>query len=104
MGRHALLIGVRDYDDRGLHTLPAVVADLDCLSQVLEEPNIGGFEVETVRDPNAEAMKAAIDAFLDARTTDDVVVLYRTADGGWWATQRPRSPYGIEVPVAVVDP
>ena len=60
VGKHALLIGVRDYEDRDLHSLPAVAADLHCLSQVLEEPAIGGFEVETVPDPNAGAMKTAI--------------------------------------------
>ncbi|MGI9098053.1 MAG: caspase, EACC1-associated type [Solirubrobacteraceae bacterium] len=83
MGKHALLVGVRDYEDRDLHSLPAVAADLECLSQVLEEPAIGGFEVEVVRDPNAEAMQAAIGEFLDARTADDLVLLYLSGHGTW---------------------
>jgi hypothetical protein len=85
VGRHALLLGVRDYEDRAFHSLPAVAADLDCLSQVLEEPDIGGFEITAERDPDAAAMKAAIAGFLDARTPDDVVVLYLSGHGAWSA-------------------
>jgi uncharacterized caspase-like protein len=83
VGRHALLLGVHKYEDDGLHALPAVVADLHCLSQVLEYPDIGGFEVETVGDPNADAMRAAIGGFLDTRTADDVVLLYLSGHGVW---------------------
>jgi hypothetical protein len=52
-------------------------------SQVLEYPDIGGFEVETVGDPNADAMRATIGGFLDTRTADDVVLLYLSGHGVW---------------------
>lgn len=83
MGKHALLVGVGSYEDRSLSPLPAVRADLDCLKQVLEEPRIGGFEVETVAEPNAHTMQAAIGVFLDARTPDDLVLLYVSGHGIW---------------------
>ena len=58
---HALLIGVSDYT-RGWRDLAGVPGDVESLESLLEDH---GFQVETVLDPDAEALYAAFKRFVD---------------------------------------
>ncbi len=83
MNRHALLIGTRDY--QGFDSLPAVDADLHYLHQVLEDPEIGGFEVAVEHNHTADRLRMVIGDFLDARKPEDLVLLYLSGHGAWSA-------------------
>ncbi|MGH8909201.1 MAG: caspase, EACC1-associated type [Egibacteraceae bacterium] len=83
MGRYALLIGTREYQGPGFGALPAVEADLHYLHQVLEDLDIGKFEVTIEPDPSADRMRTAIGGFLDTRKPEDLVLLYLSGHGAW---------------------
>lgn len=43
MAKVALLIGISEYEP-GLNALPAAVKDIEALQQVLQDPEMGGFD------------------------------------------------------------
>ena len=52
MGKYALLIGVGEYGE-GLTPLPAAPRDVVAFAEVLQNPQMGGFdEVKPVINPN----------------------------------------------------
>ena len=56
MAKVALLIGVSEYEP-GLNPLPAAVKDIERLRQVLQDPEMGGFdEVKTLANPEPHTM------------------------------------------------
>ncbi|MEO0409170.1 MAG: caspase family protein, partial [Cyanobacteria bacterium P01_A01_bin.135] len=60
MSKLALLIGVSDYGD-GFEPLTAPVKDVVALQHVLEDQELGGFEVATLENPNPTEMRLAIE-------------------------------------------
>ena len=80
MARVALLIGSTQYQ-RGFQPLPAVAENLQRLAAVLGNPEIGGFEVETLLDPDHGQMRVKLETWLRQRQKDDVSLLYLTGHG-----------------------
>lgn len=81
MGKFALLIGVGKYED-GLAPLPAAPNDVAALKEVLQNPNMGGFdEVKTIVNPVHAEMTREIELWFQGRETDDLVVLFFSGHG-----------------------
>jgi hypothetical protein len=77
----ALLIGVSEYE-AGLPPLPASPNDVEAMRRVLQNPNIGGFdEVETLIDPDPNAMRLAINRLFANCQKEDLAVLFFSGHG-----------------------
>jgi EAL domain-containing protein (putative c-di-GMP-specific phosphodiesterase class I)/uncharacterized caspase-like protein len=80
MTKIALLIGVSEYPN-GLEPLPGAVRDIEALRQVLEDPEIGEFEVKTLPNPDRQTMQGEIEALFTGAERDDLVLLYFSGHG-----------------------
>lgn len=77
----ALLIGVSQYE-AGLPPLPASTNDVEAMRRVLQDPNIGGFDgVETLIDPDQNAMRLAINRLFASCQKEDLAVLFFSGHG-----------------------
>jgi hypothetical protein len=77
----ALLIGVSTYQP-GLNALPSAEKDVQKLQQVLQTPEIGGFEqVKSVVNPDPIEMQREIEMLFGDRDKDDLVFLFFTGHG-----------------------
>ena len=84
MGKFALLIGVSEYSEgeSPLSALPAALNDVRRLAEVLEDPNIGGFDsVLPLENRPIEEMRSAIANLFADRKADDLVLLYFSGHG-----------------------
>ncbi|NER80561.1 MAG: Clp protease [Leptolyngbya sp. SIO1D8] len=82
MAKIALLIGVSDYGE-GLTNLPGTQSDIQAMQQILQNPQVGGFDqVETLPNPNRTQMERAIEQlFSENRSRDDLILLYFSGHG-----------------------
>ncbi len=81
MVKVALLIGVSEHEP-GLTPLPATIKDVDAMQQVLQNPEIGGFDrVTQLINPQRQAMEEAIETLFDGRQKDDLVLLFFSGHG-----------------------
>ncbi|OBQ36721.1 MAG: ABC transporter substrate-binding protein [Anabaena sp. MDT14b] len=81
MAKIALLIGVSKYEP-GLTPLPAATKDVEAMQQVLENPDIGGFdEVKVLVNPPRQEMEEAIEMLFDDRQKDDLLLLFFSGHG-----------------------
>ncbi len=80
MAKLALLIGVSDYEP-GLTALPSARQDVIAVQQVLEHPEIGGFTVKTLLDPDRQSMEEAIEQLFADRNREDLVMLFFSGHG-----------------------
>jgi len=77
----ALLIGVSHYE-AGLPPLLAAPNDVEAMRQVLQDPDIGGFDgVETLIDPDPNAMRLAINRLFASCQKEDLAVLFFSGHG-----------------------
>jgi hypothetical protein len=79
--RHALIIANDHYDDQGLRKLRAPAQDAEALAGVLEDPQIGDFDVEVVRNAPADVMRRRIQHFFSDRRRDDTLMLHFSCHG-----------------------
>ena len=81
MGKYALLIGVGEYGE-GLQPLPAAPLDVAALAQVLQNPDIGGFDdIQQLANPSQPEMARAIELWFSARQPEDLVLLFFSGHG-----------------------
>ena len=79
--RLALVVATNTYTDPGLRELRAPARDADDLTQVLADPDIGGFAVTTVIDQPSHQVRLAIEDFLNDRGTGDLLLVYLSCHG-----------------------
>jgi hypothetical protein len=79
--RFALLVGIADYDDPNLHDLGGPGSDVAKLKKVLEDPQIGRFEVRQVVNKACHLVAREIEGFFSERVTDDLVLFYFAGHG-----------------------
>jgi hypothetical protein len=77
--RIALLIGVSEFGAE-YEPLPHIVRQLEQLRRVLQNPGMGGFEVESLFNPSPQAMREAIEGFFRESAEEDTLLLYYS---GW---------------------
>ena len=81
MTRVALLIGTGTYAE-GLSLLPAAPRDVEAISTVLSDPEMGGFErVDTLIDKPHTTIAETIETWFRERQRDDVALLYISGHG-----------------------
>ncbi|MFI6497815.1 caspase family protein [Nonomuraea typhae] len=79
--RRALLVANAAYQDPGLSRLRSPVADVRALADVLGEPGIGGFDVETLTDAGESVLRRRVAALFADRQPDDVLLLHFSCHG-----------------------
>jgi uncharacterized caspase-like protein len=79
--RAALVIATTSYQDPELRQLRAPAHDAEDLAEVLADPDIGGFTVTQMIDPDERQARRAIDMFLSGRGVSDLVVVYLSCHG-----------------------
>jgi uncharacterized caspase-like protein len=81
MAKIALLIGVSEYG-KGIPPLSSALNDVEAMERVLQNPNLGAFEqVERLLNPDAIAMRMAIQKLFKQATKDDLVLLFFSGHG-----------------------
>ncbi len=81
MAKVALLIGVSEYRE-GLKPLPAALKDVAAMQEVLQNPEMGGFdEVKPLINPNRSRMEEEIEIWLKDRQPDDLLLLFFSGHG-----------------------
>jgi uncharacterized caspase-like protein len=77
----ALLIGVSEYKE-GLKALPAAPKDVTAMQEVLQNPEMGGFDdVKPLINPNRWQMEEEIEIWLKDRQPDDLLLLFFSGHG-----------------------
>ena len=66
--RSALILASDQYQDVGLSELRAPAADAAALAAVLSDPEIGGFNVQTLMNEPAHVVNEAVEDFLSDRS------------------------------------
>ncbi|WAZ19548.1 protein kinase [Streptomyces cinnabarinus] len=79
--RYALLIATGQYDSADLRRLRSPGRDVEGLAEVLADPGIGDFRVETVVDARHHEVKRAIERFFRDRSRSDVLLLHISCHG-----------------------
>ncbi|WP_153038554.1 caspase, EACC1-associated type [Nodularia spumigena] len=81
MAKKALLIGVSEYGE-GIPPLSSALNDVEAMQRVLQNPKLGGFEqVKSLLNPNAIAMRTAIEKFFKEASKEDLLLLFFSGHG-----------------------
>lgn len=81
MGKVALLIGVSEYRE-GLKPLPAAPRDVAAMQEVLQNPEMGGFDdVKLLINPTHSDMAVEIETWFESCQSDDLAVLFFSGHG-----------------------
>lgn len=80
-GRHALLIATGSYDKPALKKLRSPARDAKGLGQVLQDRQIGGFDVRTVLDGRHSQVARSIEEFFLDRRPDDLLLVHLSCHG-----------------------
>ncbi|MGH3841349.1 MAG: caspase, EACC1-associated type [Pseudonocardiaceae bacterium] len=76
LSRRALLIANSRYEDPRFRQLASPDADVRGLAAVLEDSEIGGYEVATLTDENWSRARIEIARFCASRKRDDLILIY----------------------------
>jgi uncharacterized caspase-like protein len=79
--RSALILASYDYEDPGLRMLRAPARDAEALARVLQDPEIGNFEVRTVLNQPAHVVRLAVEELFADRKPDELLVLHFSGHG-----------------------
>jgi len=79
--KSALIIANSEYEDPSLRKLVAPTQDAEALAAVLQDPAIGGFEVQTLLNAPSHQTSEAIEAFFYDRVRDHLLLLYFSGHG-----------------------
>jgi len=82
--KHALLIGVSEYDDSDIPDLNKPLQDVTGFAKVLKNSNIGGFtgkNIKTLINPACKTAKRGIAHFFIGKKRDDLVLFYFAGHG-----------------------
>jgi hypothetical protein len=79
--RSALIVASYEYADPALGRLRAPASDAQALARVLEDPNIGRFDVRTLLNRPAHEVTLAVEEFFADRGPDDLLLLHFSCHG-----------------------
>lgn len=79
--KSALIIANSEYEDPSLRKLVAPTQDAEALAAVLQDPAVGGFEVQTLLNAASHQASEAIEAFFYDRVRDHLLLLYFSGHG-----------------------
>ncbi len=83
MAKIALLIGISNYKDSTLNSLPGATKDVAAMQRILENPEIGGFEdVKVLLNSSPLEIQTEIqNAFSSSRQKEDLILLFFSGHG-----------------------
>jgi hypothetical protein len=79
--RSALIVASYDYSDAGLKQLHGPASDARALAAVLQDPEIGAFEVRTLLNEPAHEVNLAVEEFFADRRPDDLLLVHFSCHG-----------------------
>ncbi|MES0836700.1 caspase, EACC1-associated type [Nocardiopsis tropica] len=79
--RHALIIATDFYQSDGLEHLMSPGQDAVVLADVLRDPEVGGFEVEVLRNEPAHVLRRRVEDFFSDRHREDSLLLHFSCHG-----------------------
>jgi Caspase domain len=79
--RSALIVANGEYRSAKLRRLRAPARDADALARVLQDPAIGDFHVELVRDQPEHVLRRRVARFFADRRRDDLLLLHMSCHG-----------------------
>lgn len=79
--RTALIIANDEYDQEALRDLRSPTADAEALKAVLADPQIGDFNVRTVRNEASHIIQAKIEEIFSESRPDDMLLLHFSGHG-----------------------
>lgn len=79
--RSALIVASDAYTDSALRRLRAPASDAQALADVLQDPEIGGFEVRTLLNEPAHVVNLAVEEFFTDRRPDDLLLAHFSCHG-----------------------
>jgi uncharacterized caspase-like protein len=79
--RRALIVANYEYSDRGLRQLRAPASNARALAAVLQDPEIGDFEVHTLVNESAHVINRAVDEFFADSQPEDLLLVYFSCHG-----------------------
>ena len=81
MRKIALLIGVSNYDDSRISSLPAAVRDVRAMRDILQSEDVGEYQVTILEDPDVVQMQREIEHLFRDRQKNDLVLLFFSGHG-----------------------
>jgi hypothetical protein len=79
--RSALIVAIDNYADPGLRLLRAPASDARALAAVLQDPEIGGFEVQTLLNEPCYVVNVAVEEFFADRRPMDLLLVHFSCHG-----------------------
>jgi Caspase domain len=79
--RVALLISTSTYENQAFRQLKSPAADVAALSGILQDPAVGGYEVQLLSDVPSWEVNQAVDRLFASARRDDSVLLYFSGHG-----------------------
>jgi hypothetical protein len=79
--RSALIVASDEYTDPGLAQLRAPASDAQALAAVLQNPEIGAFQVHTLLNEPAHEVNLAVEEFFADRRPDDLLLVHFSCHG-----------------------
>ena len=79
--RLALVVAVDQYDDPALRDLTAPAADASALAEVLADPALGNFSVETLYNETTAGLAERLEGFLSELRPADFALLHFSCHG-----------------------
>lgn len=79
--RLALVVAVDRYDHAALQGLASPTADAEALAEVLGDADLGGFDVDVVRNEPSWIISQRVEVLLAERSADDLVLLHFSCHG-----------------------
>ncbi len=79
--RKALVVVTSSYGDSKLTALRAPPQDAAALAEVLGDPAVGGFDVETLSDPSCQKLREEVEEFFADRSTGHTLLLHFSCHG-----------------------
>jgi outer membrane protein assembly factor BamB len=80
-GRRALIIATGQYEDGALRRLRSPAKDAEELTDVLEDPAVGGYDVLQLLDQPDYVVRVQIEGFFADARPDDLLLLYLSCHG-----------------------
>lgn len=75
------MVAIDRYDQPALLQLASPGADAEALAEVLGDPELGGFEVEVLRNPTSSTLSERVERMLTERHPSDLVLLHFSCHG-----------------------
>jgi hypothetical protein len=79
--RAALVVAAHEFEDPRFQRLRSPARDVDALAEVLADPEIGGFTVQSVVNQPNGVVQRELERFFSTRTPDDLLLVYFSCHG-----------------------